>query len=188
MEAPVEILHRAERALVTQVEVPTHAATLLDGLRRLSLADVDVCAVGDATEPAVLQAALRLAEGGRWCWPWSASPTCRRWSNTRSTAWRWEAGSRASALLRVLRGVVCQRLCRPKHPGRPVPLFELLNVGAGAANLIRLGKPRELHGAMFMSFDNALVACVKEEKITREEALRQATDVENVRRLLATGT
>jgi Tfp pilus assembly pilus retraction ATPase PilT len=65
-----------------------------------------------------------------------------------------------------------------------VPLFELLKVGPAAAALIRQGKPRELHGAMFLTFDNALAGCVKEEKITREEALRQATDADNVRRLL----
>ncbi len=188
VEAPVEILHRAERALVTQVEVPTHAATLLDGLRRLSLADVDVCAVGDATEPAVLQAALRLAEGGALVLAVVRQPDVPAVVEHALDCLALGSRQPGERLLRVLRGVVCQRLCRPKHPGRPVPLFELLNVGAGAANLIRLGKPRELHGAMFMSFDNALAACVKEEKITREEALRQATDVENVRRLLATGT
>jgi Tfp pilus assembly ATPase PilU len=37
---------------------------------------------------------------------------------------------------------------------------------------------------MFTTFDNALTGCAKEEKITREEALRQATDADNVRRLL----
>ena len=38
---------------------------------------------------------------------------------------------------------------------------------------------------MFTTFDNALAGCVKEDKITREEALRQATDPENVRRYSA---
>jgi len=40
---------------------------------------------------------------------------------------------------------------------------------------------------MFMTFDNALAGCVKDEKITRDEALRQATDVDAVRRLLGPG-
>ena len=170
---------------MTQIEVPTHAPTLLDGLRRLSLADVDVCAIGDATEPAVLQAALRLAEGGALVLAVVRQPDVPavvEYLLDCAAAGGRQAGER---VLRVLRGVVCQRLCRPRHPGGAVPLFELLNVGAGAATLIRQGKPRELHGAMFMTFDNALVGCVKEEKITREEALRQATDVDNVRRLLA---
>ncbi|HEX5273464.1 MAG TPA: ATPase, T2SS/T4P/T4SS family [Gemmataceae bacterium] len=187
-EAPVEILHRSERALVTQVEVPTHAATLPDALRRLSLADVDVCAVGDAGDPAVLQAALRLAEGGALVFAVVRQPDVPA-----AVEQLLECAAPASRhpgerVLRALRGVVCQRLCRPRLPGgRTVPLFEVLNVGAAAANLIRQGKPRDLHGTMFMTFDNSLAACVKEEKITREEALRQATDVENVRRLLGPG-
>ena len=68
IDEPIEFLHRAEQALVTQVEVPTHAPTMLAALARLSLADADVCALGDATNPEVLRAALRRAEGGRWCW------------------------------------------------------------------------------------------------------------------------
>jgi twitching motility protein PilT len=187
VEAPVEILHRAERALVTQIEVPTHATSLLDGLRRLALADVDVCAVGDATDPEVLQAALRLAEGGALVIAVVRQPDVPAVVEHLLDCAAETSRQPGERVLRVLRGVVCQRLCRPRHPGRPVPLFELLNVGAGATNLIRQCKPRELHRAMFMTFDNALAACVKEERITREEALRQATDVENVRRLLGTG-
>jgi Tfp pilus assembly pilus retraction ATPase PilT len=92
-----------------------------------------------------------------------------------------------SAIAAAGSGVVCQRLCRPRQPGRPVALFELLNIGPATATLIRQGKPRELHGTMFLTFDNALVGCVKDEQITREEALRQATDADNVRRLLGPG-
>ena len=68
-----------------------------------------------------------------------------------------------------------------------VPLFEMLNVGSAAAALIRQGKPHELHGTMFMTFDNALAGCVKDEKITRDEALRQATDADTLRRLIGPG-
>jgi twitching motility protein PilT len=187
VESPVEILHRAENALVTQIEVPTHAPTLLDALRRLSLADVDVCAIGDATEPAVLQAALRLAEGGALVLAVVRQPDVPAVVEHLLDCTGQTARQPGERVLRVLRGVVCQRICRPRLPGRMVPLFEVLNVGAAAATLIRQGKPRELHGAMFMTFDNALVGCVKEEKITRDEALRQATDVDNVRRLLGPG-
>jgi len=188
LDEPIEFLHRPERALVTQVEVPTHAPTMLDALRRLALADVDVCALGDATDAAVLREALRLAESGVLVLGVVRQPDVPAvvehlldcvWAASRQPAER---------VLRVLRGVVCQRSCRPRRPGRPVPLFELLNVGSAAATLIRQGKPRDLHGAMFMTFDNALVGCVKEEKITPEEALRQATDPDNVRRLLGTGS
>jgi twitching motility protein PilT len=187
VEAPVEILHRPERALVTQVEVPTHAPTVLDALRRLSLADVDVCAVGDATETAVLQAALRLAEGGALVLAVVRRPDAPAVVEHLLDCAAAASRNPCERVLRALRGVVCQRLCRPRQPGRMVPLFEALNVGAAAANLIRQGKPRELHGAMFTTFDNALAGCAKEEKITREEALRMATDVENVRRLLGAG-
>jgi twitching motility protein PilT len=187
VEAPVEILLRHESALVTQVEVPTHAPTALAALRRLALADVDVCAVGDATEPAVLRAALRLAEGGALVLAVVRQPDApavvEHLLDCAGSAGR-PSGER---VVRALRGVVCQRLCRPRQPGQMVPLFEVLNVGAAAAHLIRQGKPRELHGAMFTTFDNAVVGCAKEEKITREEALRVATDVENVRRLLGAG-
>jgi len=187
LEGPVEFLHRSERALVTQVEVPTHAPSLLDALRRLSLADVDVCALGEATDPALLLAALKLAEGGALVLGVVRQPdvpaVVEHLLDCAATASR-QPGER---VLRVLRGVVCQRLCRPRQPGRPVALFELLSVGAAAAALIRQGKPRELHGAMFMTFDNALAGCVKDEKITRDEALRQATDVDAVRRLLGPG-
>jgi twitching motility protein PilT len=187
VEAPVEILHRPERALVTQVEVPTHAPTVLDALRRLSLADVDVCAVGDGTEPAVLQAALRLAEGGALVLAVVRQPDAPAVVEHLLDCAAAVSRQPGERVVRALRGVVCQRLCRPRQPGRMVPLFEVLNVGAAVANLIRQGKPRELHGAMFMTFDNSLAACVKEEKVTREEALRMATDVENVRRLLGPG-
>jgi twitching motility protein PilT len=132
----------------------------------------------------VLAAALALAEGGALVLAVVRKPDVP--AVIEHLLEGAAAGSRhpGERVLRVLRGVVCQRLCRPRHPGRLVPLFEQLSVGPAVATLIRQGKTRELHGAMFLTFDNALAGCAKEEKITREEALRQATDPDNVRRLL----
>ncbi len=185
VDQPIELLHRPERALVTQVEVPTHAPTTLEALCRLALADLDVCALGDATDPTVLRAAVRLAEGGALVLGIIRQPDVPGVVEHLLDCVAATSRQPGERIVRVLRGVVCQRLCRPRRPGRPVPLFELLNVGSAAAALIRQGKPRDLHGAMFMTFDNALIGCVKEDKISSEEALRQATDPDNVRRLLA---
>jgi twitching motility protein PilT len=186
LDGPVEILHRSKRALLTQIEVPTQAPTLLDGLRRLALADVDVCAIGDVSDPEVLRAGVKLAEGGALVLGVVRQPDAPAVVEhlLDCVAASQQPGER---VLRVLRGVVCQRLCRPRRPGPMVPLFEVLNVGSAAAALVRQGRPRELHGTMFMTFDSALAGCVKDEKIAREEALRQATDPENVRRLLGPG-
>jgi Tfp pilus assembly pilus retraction ATPase PilT len=182
VEAPVEYLYRPGRSLLSQVEVPTQAPSVAEALRRTALAGADVCAVGDVTDPQALAAALALAEGGLLVL------AALRLGDVPAVVERLgeAAGARHAAerVVRVLRGVVCQRLCRPRHPGRLIPLFEVLTVSPTAAALVRQGKFRELQGAMFTTFDTALVGLIKDEKITRDEALRQASDPEAVRRLL----
>jgi twitching motility protein PilT len=185
LEAPIEFLHRAEQSLVTQIEVATQVPTFAEGIRRLSLADIDVCVVGDATDPETLLASLQLAEAGALVLAAVRLPDApavvERLLDTLAASGAQGPGER---LLRALRGVVCQRLCRPKWAGPRLPVFELLNLGQAAATLIRQGKPRELHSTMFTSFDSILAGLVKEGKVTRDEALRQGTDLDALRKVL----
>jgi twitching motility protein PilT len=185
LEAPVEFLHRAEQSLLTQIEVPTQAPTFAEGIRRLSLAGVDVCVVGNATDPETLLAALQLAEAGTLVLAAVRLPDAPavvdHLLDTLAASGAQGPGER---LLRALRGVVCQRLCRPKWAGPRIPLFDLLHLSQPAATLIRQGKPRELHSTMFTTFDSALAGLVKDGKVTRDEALRQGTDLEALRKLL----
>ena len=185
LEAPIEFLHRAEQSLVTQIEVPTQVPTFTEAIRRLALADIDVCVVGEATAPETLLAALRLAEAGTLVLAAVRLPDApavvEHLLDTLAASGAQAPGERA---LRALRGVVCQRLCRPKWAGPRVPLFELLHLGQAAATLIRQGKPRELHGSMFTTFDSTLAGLVKDGKVTRDEALRQGTDLDALRKLL----
>ncbi len=183
IEAPMEYLHRPERSLITHVEVPAQAPTVAEALRRQALAGADVCVVGDLSSPEAVAEAITLAEGG------TLVLGALRLPDVPAVAERLvdaaEGGTPADRVLRVLRGIVCQRLCRPLRPGRLIPLFEVLGVSPTAAALIRQGKFRELHGTMFLTFDAALASCAKEDKISREEALRQASDPDAMRRLLA---
>jgi twitching motility protein PilT len=187
VESPVEYLYRPGRSLVTHIEVPTQAPSFVGALRRLSLADADVCAVGDVTDPQTLAAAVALAEAGLLVLG------ALRLADVSAVVERLvEAAAVASRhptdrVLHLLRGVVCQRLCRPRHPGRMIPLFEVLNLSPTAGALIRQARFRELRGAMLTTFDTALAGLAKEDRITPEEALRQATDPDAVRRLLAPG-
>jgi twitching motility protein PilT len=186
IESPIEFLHRPKKSLITQFEVPGQVPTFAAGLRRAARIDADVCAVSDVSKPEVLDMACALAEKGLLVIGIVQLPNVvavmEFLLDSLTSRGRQQAPER---VLRVLRCVSCQRLCRARVSGEGVlPVFETLVMNPTAVTMIRQGRFRDLHQAMIMTFNNGLVGHVKNRKISVREALQQAADPEELKTLL----
>jgi twitching motility protein PilT len=187
LESPIEFVHRPQKSLVTQIEIPTHAPSFGQALRRLALADADVCAFADLSGSEALCTALEIAESGLLVLgalnlPDVPAVVQYMLDSLLTRDYRHTE----EHVVRALRAIVCQRMCRPKRSGEAlIPVFEVLTTNSSAAEMIRQGKLKELHGTMMMTFNNALLRCVQEGRITPEEALLRSSDGDALRKLLS---
>jgi twitching motility protein PilT len=187
LESPIEFVHRPHKSLVTQIEIPTHAPSFGEALRRFALADADVCAFGDLSGSEALCTALEIAESGLLVLGALNLPDVPAvvqyiLDSLLARGYRHIEDH----VVRALRGILCQRMCKPKRVGDAlIPVFEVFTSNTSSMEMIRQGKLKELLGTMMMTFNNALLRCVQEGRITPEEALLRSTDPDALRKLLS---
>src|SRR5205823_3907135 len=104
------------KSLITQLEVPTQAPTFAEALRRAALTDANVCAVSDLSSPELLDMACELAESGLLVIGVLRQPDVMAvmefLMDSLTSRGRRQAAER---VVRVLRGIFCQRMCRAKR-------------------------------------------------------------------------
>ncbi|MCP6135103.1 type IV pilus twitching motility protein PilT, partial [Klebsiella pneumoniae] len=64
LEDPIEVIHTAERSLVSQREVGRHCRDFAQGLRSALRQDPDVIMIGELRDLETIRLALRAAETG----------------------------------------------------------------------------------------------------------------------------
>lgn len=190
IEDPIEVLHADRMAVVSQREVGTDTADLIDALRRVGRQDADVVFVSEVPDADSIAEVLAVAAAGRL-----VIVIMNTLSVYDTVSWIIDRQPQHAQdhtrhlLARVLRGVICQRLVdRADGRGRVAVIESItgtpkvrdaIATGADHAILERLMSEGTYHG--MATFDQALFQLFSEDYITLDEALQRATHPEDFR-------
>ena len=184
IEDPIEVVHKSDKSIITQREIPKHSRSFASALRAALREDPDVIVLGELRDPETVSTAITAAETGHLIFgtlhTQSASRTIMRILDQFSAQKRDHI---RSLLANVLRGVISQQLV-PNLDGKGRSLAcEVLVSNSAISNLIREDRAWQLpmvmqtgrkHGMRLM--DDSLLELVSQKKISLEDALTRATD------------
>jgi twitching motility protein PilT len=191
IEDPVEFLHRDRKCIVCQRDVgeDTHsfAAALIRALRH----DPDVLIVGEMRDLETISAAITAAETGHLVLgtlhTYNAPQSIDRMIDVFPPA---QQSQIRVELSQIIEAVLSQVLI-PRITGGRVAAFEIMIATTAIRNIIREGKIHLLHSVMqtaskdnMQTLDQALELLVRKQIITREDALNQCGDPEQLNKLL----
>jgi twitching motility protein PilT len=190
IEDPVEYLHTPKQAIISQLEVGSDTPSFEQALRQSLRQDPDVVLVGELRDMDTLRIALRAADTGHQVFSTVHS------ANAPQTIERIIAmfpPSEHKLLLTQLAGnlhaIVSQQLVICED-GQRRPATEILRGGPVATKYILEGRALELGEYMRTAgngqhtFDQSLLALFRQKLITVHEALRHATNRDNLQMAL----
>jgi twitching motility protein PilU len=181
IEDPVEFSHPNLKSIVNQREVGIDTASYARALKASLREAPDVILIGEIRDRETMEAALELANTGHLCISTlhanNANQAMERVINMFPQASHKQLFMDLSANLGA---VISQRLI-PDSRGKRCAAIEVMINTPHIANLILKGALNEIKEAMansgadgMQTFDDALLKLYKEERITLEEALRNA--------------
>jgi twitching motility protein PilT len=201
IEDPIEFVHDDKKAIVDQREVGSDTGTFANALRSALRQDPDVILIGEMRDFETIETALTAAETGHLVMSTlhtiDAKETVTR---VISTFPPYHQRQVRMQLAGVIKGVISQRLV-PKADGvGRVPAVEtLISTARVRECIIEKEKTAELQDAIakgytsygMQTFDQSLMALLRKNLISYDEALRQSTNPDDfalrVKGILATG-
>jgi twitching motility protein PilT len=188
IEDPIEYIFNDKECVIEQREIGIDTASYSTGLRHVLRQDPDVIVIGEMRDAESAHAAMSAANIGRLVF--TTLHTSDAIQSVQRVLEFFPSSERDFArrlFSETLTGVVCQRLIRSEVSGT-IPAAEILINTPSVSRLIaeeHLDKVRgalELGGSDGMqSFDQHLTALVKEERITRDEAIHNAANPDLMR-------
>ncbi len=185
IEDPIEILHEDQLAMINQREVRVDTEDFNGALRAAMRQDPDVILVGEMRDQETVRAAVAAAETGHFVM------STLHTTDAQETVARvidffppHEHKQIRLALAGALRGIICQRLVpRADGLGRCVAVEICVNTGRVAEAIIDEEKTstladliREGHFYGMQTFDQHLVALVRDNVISINEAMAVSTN------------
>jgi twitching motility protein PilT len=197
IEDPIEFMHVPKRGLVTQRQVGIHTESFAAALRSALREAPDVIVVGEIRDYETIALSLAAAEAGvlviatlhTRSAPQSIERLLGACPDDRQEQVR-------EVLATLLRGVVCQRMCRAIGGGR-VAACEILLQSIAVANMIREKKAHLLDGVLrsgaelgrgMKSLEHSLAQHVRDRRVTRGEAMSVANEARTLREMLGPET
>lgn len=169
LEDPIEVLHRPDKALITQREVLRHSTSFAAALRAALRQDPDVLLVGEMRDPETAELALTAAETGHL-----VLATLHAGSAAQSVSRMVDLfpgdrqGQARTTLAESLAAVISQQLS-PRVGGGRIPVTEVLIATPAVRSLIRDGKAHQLEAVMQSSSHAGM--------ITKEQRMRQLREL-----------
>jgi twitching motility protein PilT len=188
IEDPIEVLHPAKRASVSQRELGLDTDTYLEAMRSAMRQDPDVILIGEMRDHETVAAALAAAETGHLVLSTlhttDAVETVNRVVDFFPATHQHQV---RVSLASVLRGVICQRLVQRVGGGR-IPVVEILVNNGRIADRIRDAHttaeiPEIVADSAFygmQTFDQSLLALVRQGLVTVQEAMSIATNAHDL--------
>ena len=165
LEDPIEYVHRHEKCIVTQREVPTDIVPYAEGLRSAMRESPDIILLGEMRDAETIGIAITAAEMAQLIFSTlhtnSAAGTIDRVIDAFPAEQRHMVRMQLSL---VLQAVVSQQLV-PAIDGTVLPVFEIMVANPAIRNLIREGKTPQIESFITLSGRNG--------SITMDQALRQ---------------
>ncbi len=185
MEDPIEYVHRHEKCIVTQREIPTDVATYTEALNSALREAPNVMLLGEMRDYETISTVMTAAEMGQLVFSTlhtsSASGTIDRIIDAFPAAQQRQIRIQ---LATVLQAVVAQQLV-PTVDGNVVPVFEIMIANTAIRNLIREEKSYQIDSVISASgkdgmrtMDQSLFALAKAGTISKEVALQHSVHQE----------
>jgi twitching motility protein PilT len=196
IEAPVEILHRPQRAQITQREVGPDVASFAAALRSAGREDVDVILVSELRTPEVMKLALVAASSGALVLASVRAGGATGALDRILHAFPNDEQPQVRGMLaESLAAVVAQQLLRTADGKGRAVAHEILLGSTALASMIREGKTSQVQSLMaagqavgMQTMDMALERLVQGRVVSGDEALEHAADRDAFQRLVARRT
>jgi len=189
IEDPIEFIHSDLNSIVSQREVGIDTESFASGLRHVLRQSPDVILIGEMRDLETIQTSIASAETGHLVFSTlhttDVVQTVERIINYFPGYLQHQI---RMELALTLQGVICQRLLPLAHRKGRIPATEIMVVTAIIRKLIHEGKSLELRDYVadgghvgMMTFDQSLLSLYRENLITFEEALANASSPDEFR-------
>ena len=189
VEDPIEYLHTDENCVITQREIGADCTTFVAGLRGALRQDPDVILIGEMRDLETIETAILAAETGHLVMSTVHTLDATETISRIVSVFPEHARDQARMILaNVLKGAVSQRLVPRADGTGMVPAVEVMVSTGLIKECIRIPeRQRELRDVIarghttygMQTFDQSLMQLWKDELITFEEALGQASNAED---------
>ena len=191
LEDPLEYLHRHDKCIVSQQEICTDTESYLVSLRATLRQSPDVILLGEMRDYETIQTAMTAAETGHLVLSslhtTGAANTIGRIVDVFEPTQQRQVSIQLSM---VLQAVISQQLI-PDVNGHTIPVFEVMRLNPAIRNMIRDNKVHQIDGVIassahehMRSMDQSLLELYKQRKITKETALKFASNADMLKRKL----
>ena len=191
LEDPLEYLHRHDKCIVSQREICTDTESYLVSLRATLRQSPDVILLGEMRDYETIQTAMTAAETGHLVLSslhtTGAANTIGRIVDVFEPTQQRQVSIQLSM---VLQAVISQQLI-PDVNGHTIPVFEVMRLNPAIRNMIRDNKVHQIDGVIassahehMRSMDQSLLELYKQRKITKEIALKFASNADMLKRKL----
>ena len=193
LEDPIEYLHQNKNCMINQREIGQDSEKFETALRAALRQDPDVILVGEMRDLETISTAITAAETGHLVMATlhtvDAVQTIDRVIDVFPPHQQQQVRVQ---LANTLVGVVAQRLLRRKDGRGRIPAVEILVSNPAVRNLIREGKIHQIYSVIqtgarqgMQLMDSYLEALFRRGEISRQSALDNANDPEELSRVLA---
>jgi twitching motility protein PilU len=188
IEDPIEFVHAHKKSIISQREIGLDTVNYETALKNALRQAPDVVLLGEIRDLETMEAAITFAETGHLCLATLHSNNANQAMERVMNFFPAERHAQIYMQLSMnLRAIVSQRLVKTVDDSR-VAAVEILLDSPRVKDLILKGQITELKEAMekstlqgMQSFDQALYNLYKANKITLDEALKNADSANNVR-------
>lgn len=188
MEDPIEFIHRHDKCIVSQREIPGDSPTYVKALRSALRESPNTILLGEMRDRETIEVAMTAAETGELLFSTlhttGAANTIDRIVDVFPPNQQKQIRIQLSM---ILRAVISQELV-PTVDGKLIPAFEIMYTNTAIKNLIREAKTYQIDSAInagtdegMITMDNSLYSLYEKGIITKETALTycQHSDVMN---------
>lgn len=192
LEDPIEYLHRHNKSIVNQREIGTDSLSFANSLRAALRQDPDVILVGEMRDLETISIALTAAETGHLVLSTlhtvGSAKTIDRVIDVFPPHQQQQVRIQFSS---VIQAIVSQQLLPKANGDGRIAAFEVMVATPGIRNLIREEKIHQIDTAIqtgakyqMQTMDNSLLDLYKKGLITKEIALMQAINQENIKKYI----
>ena len=190
LEDPLEYLHKHKKSIINQREVGSDTQNFANGLRGALREDPDVILVGEMRDLETISTAITAAETGHLVLSTlHTNGAAKTMDRVIDVFPPYQQQQIRVQLASVIEAVISQQLLlRASGKGR-IGAYEVMTATPAIRNLIREGKNHQIDttiqtsGALGMhTMDTSLINLYKRGEITKETAISQAYNIDEVRK------
>ncbi len=187
IEDPIEFVHISRNCLINQREVGPHTHGFAEALRSALREDPDAILVGELRDLETIRLALSAAETGHLVFGTLHTSSAAKTIDRIIDVFPGDEKEMVRAMLsESLQAVISQTLCKNVTNDGRVAAHEIMLGSNSIRNLIREGKVAQMYSAIQMgsgvgmqTLDQNLLALVKSNRISRDEARSKAKTPES---------